>query len=108
MVKHLACIMDGNRRWARKQGWMPWEGHREGVKAAERAIDFCLEKEISYLTLYTFSVENFNRSKKELDVLFALFGGSVKQALALGLKKDLRVRFVGDRRKFPQSLRTSI
>ena len=46
MVKHLACIMDGNRRWAKEQGSLAWDGHKEGVKSVERVIDFCLEQKI--------------------------------------------------------------
>jgi len=56
MLKHLACIMDGNRRWARKKGWLPWRGHKQGLKAVERVIDFCLQKNISFVSLYTFSL----------------------------------------------------
>ena len=70
MIKHLACIMDGNRRWAMSQGWLPWFGHKEGVEAAKRAVEFCLETNISYLSLYTFSTENFKRPQQEISYLF--------------------------------------
>lgn len=68
MIKHLACIMDGNRRWAKKQNRVPWYGHKEGVEAVKKVIQFCLEKEISHLSLYTFSLENFKRSVTEKNI----------------------------------------
>jgi len=64
--------MDGNRRWAKGQGVPVWDGHKEGVKAVERVIDFCLQKEIPYLSLYTFSLENFKRPRAELHFLFSI------------------------------------
>lgn len=103
-MQHLACIMDGNRRWAKKKGWLPWDGHREGAKAVERVVDFCLIKKIPYLSLYAFSIENFNRSEKEITVLFSLFSKAVKKLLVTALEKNIRVRFVGDRAYFPEKL----
>ena len=65
-LKHLACIMDGNRRWAKERGLKPWEGHKVGVETASTIVEFCIDKNIKYLTLYTFSSENFNRSAQEV------------------------------------------
>src|SRR5688572_29126298 len=64
-LNHLACIMDGNRRWAQNQGLLPWLGHKRGLETIDRVIDFCLQKNISYLSLYTFSTENLQRSEEE-------------------------------------------
>lgn len=104
MIKHLACIMDGNRRWARRKGLLPWLGHREGVNAIQRAIDFCLDKKIAYLSLYTFSLENFKRPQEELNFLFSTMAQESEGLLAQCLKKEIRIKFVGDRTQFPSSI----
>ncbi len=105
MITHLACIMDGNRRWAKKRGLTPWLGHREGVKAVERTIDFCLERKIKHLSLYTFSIENFNRSEKEKNFLFNILINEIKNyVIELARKKNIRIRFIGDRALFPRQL----
>lgn len=102
MLTHLGCIMDGNRRWAKKHGWLPWDGHREGIKAAKRAMNFCLEQGISYLSLYTFSLENLGRSEKELNFLFSVLPQEIKkQLIEDSVKKNIRICFIGDRTKFP-------
>lgn len=104
MVKHLACIMDGNRRWAKEQGALAWDGHREGVKAVERVIDFCLDQKIPYLSLYTFSLENFKRPKAELHFLFSVLLQSLKKRIISDMvAKGVCISFVGDRTLFPQS-----
>ena len=106
MIKHLACIMDGNRRWAKKKGWLPGDGHRAGVKAAERVIDFCLEQSISYLSLYPFSIENFKRPEQEKNFLFNVLIRELKKDFVTNLKKkNVRILFVGDRSLFPASVK---
>lgn len=101
MIKHLACIMDGNRRWAMRKGWLPWIGHKEGGQVIKRVVDFCLKKNISYLSLYTFSLENFKRPQQELDFLFDLIIQEADAMLADCLQNGVRIRFVGDRSLFP-------
>lgn len=93
--------MDGNRRWARRKGWLPWLGHREGMNAMQRAIDFCLEKKITFLSLYTFSLENFKRPQEELDFLFDTLVSEAEGLLGQSLEKGVRIRFIGDRTLFP-------
>ena len=106
MIKHLACIMDGNRRWAKKHGWMPWDGHREGMRAAQRVIDFCLQQSIAYLSLYTFSIENFRRSKKEQSFLFNVLFKEIRKTMMGEFKdKSVQISFIGDRTLFPDSVR---
>lgn len=108
-MKHLACIMDGNRRWAKSQGWLPWFGHKEGVQAAKRAIEFCLEFQIPYLSLYTFSTENFKRPEQEISYLFNTIFAEVLTSFAPTCHKEqIRVKFVGDRSLFPQQLKPSL
>lgn len=104
MIQHLACIMDGNRRWAKKKGWLPWHGHREGVQAAKRVMQFCLEKQISHLSLYTFSTENLKRSDIEKKFLFTTLVQEAHQELPLLKEKGIRVQFIGDRTLFPEAV----
>lgn len=106
MLKHLACIMDGNRRWAKQKGLLAWLGHKEGLVAAKRVINFCLKESIPYLSLYTFSLENFRRPEQELNYLFNVLMREMKnELLADCLAKGIAIRFVGDRALFPQSVR---
>lgn len=109
MMKHLACIMDGNRRYAKSQGWLPWFGHREGVEAAKRAVEFCLERNISYLSLYTFSTENFKRPEQEISYLFNIVFKEVLETLTpMCIENQIRVKFIGDRSLFPAALKPGI
>lgn len=103
-VKHLACIMDGNRRYAKARGWVPWYGHKEGVEAVRRTIAFCLERNVSYLSLYSFSLENFRRSDQENSFLFELIANQAQNSIEEIKELGIRVRFVGDRSLFPPHL----
>jgi undecaprenyl diphosphate synthase len=104
MIQHLAFIMDGNRRWAKKQGLLPFLGHNKGAEAIKHVIDFCLKREIKYVSLYTFSLENFKRSKQEVTYLFDLFMNEAHKKLSTFIEHDVRIRFIGDRTLFPQDL----
>ena len=66
-VKHIAFIMDGNRRWAKQQGLPTLEGHRRGYNKMKQVGDWCLARGIRYMTVFAFSTENWKRSKKEVD-----------------------------------------
>ena len=101
MIKHLAVIMDGNRRWALARGLKAMLGHHEGAKAVEHAIKFCLEAGISYLSLYTFSLENFQRSQEEKEYIFNLIVTELEARLDSFIEKDIRIKFIGDRTLFP-------
>jgi len=103
MIKHLACIMDGNRRWAKKRGKLSIEGHKEGVETAKRVVQFCLTKNIRYLTLYTFSLENFKRPEAEKNYLFDLIVMQAQWFIDTAVKDGVCIRFVGDRALFPTS-----
>lgn len=104
MIKHLACIMDGNRRWAKKQNRVPWYGHKEGVEAVKRVVRFCLEQQISYLSLYTFSLENFRRSPIEQQFLFKLLVEEAERGIDEFIQNEIGIQFVGDRTLFPQEV----
>lgn len=100
-MRHLACIMDGNRRYAQAHGWKPWIGHQRGVETVRTALEFCLVNKIPYLSLYTFSLENFKRSETEKNFLFDLIEAMAKRHLNELIEKDIKVKFVGDRDLFP-------
>lgn len=109
MLKHLACIMDGNRRWAKKHGLFAWEGHKEGIEAAKRAIKFCLDQSIPYLSLYLFSIENLKRSETEQHYMFTILPGQVADGLLRDLKEwNVKVRFIGNRALFPHAIKPLI
>lgn len=101
MIKHLAVVMDGNRRWALARGMRAMLGHHEGAKAIECAIKFCLESGISYLSLYTFSLENFQRSPEEKEYIFGMMVDELEKRLSSFIENDIRIKFVGDRTLFP-------
>lgn len=107
-IQHLACIMDGNRRWARDKGLLSWEGHKEGITAARRVVSFCLEKGIPYLSLYTFSIENFNRTAQELAYLFSLMTNEGESLAKEFVENDVRVCFIGNRALFPKQVQPII
>lgn len=104
-MKHLAIIMDGNRRWAEKQGLEPWFGHKQGTDAVKKTVEFCVEQKIPYLSLYTFSLENFKRSPQELDYLFeTIEAGITDEEFNKLTENGVRVKFIGDRSQFPARL----
>jgi len=79
--QHIGVIMDGNRRWAREREMFPWQGHWEGADKTEEFLDWCLDLGIKTITLYSFSTENFNRDKKEVQELFRLFETMLERVL---------------------------
>lgn len=104
MISHLALIMDGNRRWAKKRALMPWLGHRQGVESVEMAIQYCLDHKIPYLSLYTFSLENFKRSQQEISYLFSLVQ-EAKDRIVEFVNSGVQIRFIGDCARMPQDTR---
>lgn len=105
MIKHLAMIMDGNRRWAKKNKLAYATGYSEGgFGAAKRAAEFCIESGIAYLSLYTFSLENFKRPQHEQDLLFNCIKNDGQKYLPFFQKEGIKVCFIGDRAKFPESV----
>ena len=108
-MQHLAMVMDGNRRWAReKKLEAVTQGHRRGVDAAKTAIEFCLKKGIKYLSLYTFSLENFRRNELEKKYIFGLLKNLLKKHVPDFIKQGVQIRFIGDRSLFPESTRETI
>lgn len=109
MIKHLAMIMDGNRRWAKKNKLSYSVGYAEGgFGAAKIAAKYCLESGIKYLSLYTFSLENFNRPQHEQDFLFNCIINEGQKQLAFFNKENVKVCFIGDRSRFPKNVLPTI
>lgn len=109
MIKHLAMIMDGNRRWAKKNKLSLLSGYSEGGFGAARiAAQFCKEEGIKYLSLYAFSLENFNRPQYEQDILFNGIITQGEKYISLFKEQNSNVRFIGDRSKFPAKVLPTI
>ena len=108
--KHIAIILDGNRRFAKKQGLEAWKGHEFGAKTVENLIEWAVELELKGLTLYAFSTENFNRSKIEVEKimeLFARFFAKLAKDERLG-KHSIRINFIGNRSLFSEEIQKSM
>lgn len=100
--------MDGNRRWAKAQGYKPWLGHQHGAQTVKKVITFCLENSISILSLYTFSTENLKRSALEQEFLFSLLVKEAHNNLDEFVAQGIKVQFVGDESLYPESVRSTI
>lgn len=99
---HVAVIMDGNGRWAKKKGKLRVFGHRNGVKAVRETIEAAAEIGVKVLTLYAFSTENWNRPKKEVNTLMSLLASSLKKELKSLQKNNIQLRAIGDLNNLPQ------
>lgn len=103
---HIAIILDGNRRYAGKKGLSPWEGHKYGAEKIKELLEWCREFGIKELTLYTFSMDNFNRPEKEKKALFTLFQQNIKK-LKNNKKLDkhgINIGFIGRLHMFPKAM----
>jgi undecaprenyl diphosphate synthase len=96
-LRHLAIIMDGNRRWAKKRGLPAIAGHRQGAKTLEQVCRDAKRLGIEYLTLYAFSTENWQRSKEEVDALMGLLREYLKNDLKELQENNARIVFIGER-----------
>ena len=94
--KHLAIIMDGNGRWAKERGKLRVFGHEHGVKTVRIIVEQCAQLKIDYLTLYTFSTENWNRPKIEVQTLMRLLVSSLKKELKTFNKNNIRLNTIGN------------
>ena len=105
LPRHIAFIMDGNGRWAKKRFLPRKAGHREGVKTMRRIVDECFKIGIPYLTVYAFSTENKNRPQDEVEALFNLMEEYFTEFLNELLEKNICVRTMGDTSYFPETMR---
>ena len=101
LPRHVAIIMDGNGRWAKARGLDRSAGHVEGVNTVRRITEAASETGISYLTLYTFSTENWNRPKEEVDALMALIVTAIERETPDLIKNNVRLTAIGDLGRMP-------
>ena len=104
-INHLAIIMDGNGRWAQQKNRSRAYGHQCGAQTAKKIINDCVQKEISHLTLYTFSKENWSRPKEEVDTLMILLSTMLKKETENMLRNNIRFNIVGKEEDLPEKTR---
>jgi undecaprenyl diphosphate synthase len=108
LPRHVAIIMDGNGRWARKRFLPRFAGHRRGVETVRATVKYCLERGIDYLTLFAFSSENWRRPEEEVTLLMQLFARALQQEVSRLDRNGVRLRVVGDLSRFDQDLQSLI
>lgn len=100
--RHVAIIMDGNGRWAKARGLDRSEGHVEGVNTVRKITEAASEARVEYLTLYTFSTENWNRPREEVDALMHLIVMAIERETADLIKNNVRLTMIGDFSRMPE------
>jgi undecaprenyl diphosphate synthase len=108
LPKHIAIIMDGNGRWAKKQGGIRIFGHQNGVKSVNDVVEASAELGINFLTLYAFSTENWNRPKLEVDALMNLLVSTINNELKNLQKNNIRLLVIGNITQLPKSVRNKL
>ncbi|MFQ5824163.1 MAG: isoprenyl transferase [bacterium] len=103
--KHIAIIMDGNGRWAHKKNLPRVEGHREGINSAREVVRACGELEVKYVTLYTFSTENWNRPRGEVSALMRLLVRTIHSVVDELNKNNVRLMTIGNLEDLPRQAR---
>jgi len=106
--KHSAVIMDGNGRWARKRGLPRSRGHLEGANSARQCVEACLEIGVEYLTLYTFSTENWRRPKEEVDTLMGLLQKFLKDYTADLRRRSVKLEVIGRLQEIPPGVQRQL
>lgn len=97
--RHIAIIMDGNGRWAKQRNLPKIAGHKKGAESVKKAIEACVENNVSYLTLYAFSSENWSRPKDEVDGLMELLAFYLGKELKQLHKKNIKLLVIGDKNR---------
>lgn len=105
---HVAVIMDGNGRWAKARSQPRYAGHRAGVKAARKTVEVAAKRGISYLTLFTFSSENWKRPQNEINQLMSLFLEALQREVDNLDRNNVRLRFIGARDQLSSKLMSKI
>lgn len=104
MPRHVAVIMDGNGRWARKRSLPRHSGHRAGVKSVRAIVENSAKHGVEYLTLFAFSSENWRRPDEEVGMLMSLFLEALRREVAELHKNNVRLRFIGERKRLDEKL----
>jgi undecaprenyl diphosphate synthase len=105
---HIAIIMDGNGRWAKRRGLPRVAGHREGVKSVRDVVEACAQLGVKYLTLFAFSTENWRRPKEEIDTLMKLLIKTLRSETEKLHKNDIRLMAIGDIDSLPKEVRQEL
>lgn len=105
MPQHIAIIMDGNGRWAKKQGLARVFGHKKGVETVHNITEAAAEIGLRYLTLYAFSTENWNRPKEEVDALMNILVDTIRKETPTLMKNNVRLLTIGDTSRLPEDAR---
>lgn len=108
LPKHIAIIMDGNGRWAKERGEHRIVGHQNGVEAVRQTVEGAAELGISYLTLYAFSTENWNRPKDEVLSLMSLLVDAIDNETPTLMKNNVRLKAIGDLDTLPEQVRQKL
>lgn len=108
LPRHVAVVMDGNGRWANKRHLPRAAGHKAGVNATRKIVENCAKQGVEALTIFAFSSENWNRPRSEVSNLMSLFVSTITAEVKKLDKKNVRVRFIGDRTRFSDKLQQSI
>jgi undecaprenyl diphosphate synthase len=103
-INHVAIIMDGNGRWGIKNKGTRNSGHRAGLNTVEQIIEETIKNKINYLTLYTFSTENWKRPKKEISFLFSLLENFLTKKIKNLIKNKIKLRVIGNKKKFSKKM----
>ncbi len=104
LPKHIALIMDGNRRWAREKGLPSFTGHKEGEEAIEPIVDAAIDMGISYLTFWAFSTENWYRKKEEVAFLMKLYRENLDKKVDRFHQKNVKIKVIGNLSLFPKDI----
>lgn len=102
--RHVALILDGNGRWAKRRGLPRTMGHKEGCVTVEKTVEIAARMGMEYLTVYGFSTENWKRSAEEVGALMQLFRYYMVRLLKVASANNVRVRMIGDRRRFDRDI----
>jgi undecaprenyl diphosphate synthase len=108
LPKHLAIIMDGNGRWAKKQGMLRVFGHEKGTKSVKQTVENCAKLGIEFLTLYAFSTENWNRPKIEVDTLMKLLISALKKELKTLQENNIKLNAIGNLDSLPYGVKKEL
>ena len=108
LPKHVAIIMDGNGRWAKKRGILRVLGHRQGIKSVRTVVETAAELGVEYLTLYTFSTENWNRPQFEVNALMELFVTTIAKEINALKQNNIRLNAIGDLNSLPEKCRKEL
>lgn len=108
LPKHIAVIMDGNGRWAKKKGASRIFGHQNAIQAVRETVERCAELGIEYLTLFAFSTENWDRPQMEVDALMSLLVSSIKEELPTLMKNNVRLKSIGNTEALPAKVKKKL